>query len=287
MLKHTFVHVPGIGETTEQRLWQLGLLDWDCLGSSWPDSIPARCRKCLPPAIEESREALARRDAAWFASRLDGRHQWRLYPTFRERTAFLDIETTGMGPDSVITTIAVYDGRTVRTYVRDQNLHEFAADIRGYRMLVTYNGKCFDVPYLQRQFPSLPFDQAHCDLRYLLASLGYTGGLKICEQTMGLPRPESLREVDGFMAVRLWHEHEKGDSRALPALLRYNIEDAVNLQWLMETAYNLAIARLPISVPSTPVVQRPYVNWPFDPSIIEELLGHTTFEPHWSVRPRM
>lgn len=288
MLTHTFVHVPGIGETTEQRLWDLGISGWDCLVGGLPDGIPARCRSRLPVALQESRAALAQQDARYFGQRLESRHHWRLYSTFRHCTAFLDIETTGMGEGSQITTIALYDGQTIRTYVRDQNLHEFPADVRGYRMLVTYNGRSFDVPFLQREFPSLRFDQPHCDLRYFLASLGYKGGLKGCERTMGIPRSGALQDVDGFMAVLLWQQHLKGDHRALPALLRYNIEDAVNLQWLMETAYNMTLAKLQIHVTAIEVAQRPYINWPFDASIINELAGPSpTYEPHWSVRPRM
>jgi uncharacterized protein len=287
MLTHTFVHVPGIGDQTEQRLWALGVVDWECAMQDLPSGVSARCRKCLPCAIEESRQALARRDVAYFAQRLGAAHHWRLYPTFAERAAFLDIETTGLGDSSVITTIAVYDGQSIRTYVRDQNLQEFPADIRQYQLLVTYNGKCFDVPFLERGF-RMRLPQPQIDLRYVLAALGYKGGLKNCEHLLGIPRPEALQEVDGFMAVQLWRAHIQGDRRALPALLRYNIEDAVNLQWLMETAYNLAIARLPVplSVAQIPVCTRPRIDWPFDPGIIQELLGPRPFETHWSRQPR-
>ncbi len=288
MLTHTFVHIPGIGDQTEQHLWSLGVINWDCAARELPHGTPARCRKCLRAAVEESCHALARRDAGFFAQRLAPAHHWRLYSTFGKSVAFLDIETTGMGQGSSITTIALYDGQSVRTYVRDQNLHQFRADILQYQMLVTYNGKSFDVPFLEREFSGLRLTQPHIDLRYVLAALGYTGGLKACEQKMGIPRPEALQEVDGFMAVRLWYRHVKGDARALPALLRYNIEDAVNLQWLMETAYNLSIARLPIPLPVAPVLvaPRPYVNWPFDPTIIRELLAQPAFDTHWSAQPR-
>ena len=288
MLTHTFVHVPGIGYRTEQHLWTLGVVNWDCALRDMPASVSARCRKCLPSAIEESRQALARHDACFFAERLAPSHQWRLYSTFGSRAAFLDIETTGLGDSSIITTIAMYDGQAIRTYVRDQNLHEFPADVLQYQLLVTYNGKCFDIPFIEREFHGLRLNQPHIDLRYVLASLGYKGGLKGCERQLGIPRPDALQEVDGFMAVRLWFEHTKGDRRALPALLRYNIEDAVNLQWLMETAYNLAISRLPVPLPvaQIPVAPRPCINWPFDPGIIRELAGPRPFESHWSAQPR-
>lgn len=288
MLKHTFVHIPGIAETTEQQLWRMGLLDWDCLSDPLPTTIPPRCRHRLPAAIRESQAALARLDFRYFGECLEPRHHWRLYPTFRHCTAFLDIETTGMGQASEITTIAMYDGNAIRTYVRDQNLHEFPADICGYQMLVTYNGRSFDIPFILREFPNLRLEQPHCDLRYVLAALGFKGGLKGCERSLGIPRSGGLEEVDGYMAVLLWQRHLRDDCRALPALLRYNIEDAVNLQWLMETAYNLTLDRLPIQVPRVEVAQRPYINWPFDPSIIHELTGRAApFQPHWSVKPHL
>ncbi len=274
---------------SEQQLWAMGVVDWDSALRGMPEGVPARCRNRLPEALRESQGALERRDVCFFAERLDPAHHWRLYPTFGSRAAFFDIETTGLGESSIITTIALYDGRTIRTYVRDQNLHEFPADILQYQMLVTYNGKCFDVPFVQREFPGLHLRQPHVDLRYLLASLGYKGGLKGCEKRLGIPRPEGLQEVDGFMAVRLWWQHVKGDARALPTLLRYNIEDAVNLCWLMETAYNLAIARLPVQLPvaPVPVVPRPEIEWPFDASIVQELQGiWHGFESHWSAQPR-
>ncbi len=286
MLEHTFVHVPGIGDATEQSLWELGVVDWQCALRELPAGVSARCRRSLPAAIAESREALDRGDGRFFAARLAPAHHWRLYPVLSSRPAFLDIETTGMGPESVITTVAVYDGRSIRTYVRDENLHEFPADIRGCDLLVTYNGKCFDAPFLEREFPGLRLDMPHIDLRYVLNGLDFRGGLKQCERLMGLPRTDTLHDVDGFMAVRLWHRHVRGDQRALPALLRYNIEDAVNLQWLMETAYNMLVRRLPITVQAIEVNQRPHINWPFDPSIIRELLGEGTYETHWSAQPR-
>jgi uncharacterized protein len=193
--------------------------------------------------------------------------------------AFLDIETTGLSSTGDhITTIAVYDGREIHTFVHGRNLAEFPRLIRDYRLLVTYNGRCFDVPFIEAQFRGLRLEQPHIDLRYLLGALGYRGGLKGCERSLGLARSPGLQEVDGFMAEKLWSAHRRGDPRALPALLRYNIEDVVNLQWLMDTAYNLTVAQLPIRVAKLQVASRPAVEQPFDPSIIREFSG---YGPYW------
>ena len=38
------------------------------------------------------------------------------------------------------------------------------------------NGSQFDVPFFRAHFPHARLDQAHIDLRFVLASLGYRGG---------------------------------------------------------------------------------------------------------------
>jgi len=274
VLKHTFLHLPGIGPVRERQLWQLGVLDWDRAATGLPGGVPARYRRRIPAVIEASHRALQRQDSRFFARRLAAGYHWRLYAAFRDAVAFLDIETTGLSSaQDRITTIALYDGKQVHTFVRGRNLEEFPRHIGRYKLLVTYNGRCFDVPFLERQFAGLRLDQPHIDLRHLLRWLGYGGGLKHCERQLGLVRAPELDQMDGFLAVRLWWAHERGDRRALPLLLRYNVEDAINLQRLMDTAYNMAVARLPITVEHVPVAQPPQVDLPFDPAILYDLMG--------------
>jgi uncharacterized protein YprB with RNaseH-like and TPR domain len=79
-------------------------------------------------------------------------------------------------------------------------------------------------------------DQAHIDLRFVLASLGHRGGLKAIERRLGLSRDASIEGVDGFEAVMLWHRARRGDRAALEKLLLYNLTDVVNLVELAEVA---------------------------------------------------
>jgi hypothetical protein len=81
-------------------------------------------------------------------------------------------------------------------------------------------------------------EQAHIDLRYVLRSLGLRGGLKSCERQLGMARP-GLEDVDGFVAVLLWHDYQRGTNPlALETLLAYNSQDTVNLESLMVEAFN-------------------------------------------------
>ena len=273
MLRRSFLHMTGIGSRTERRLWGQGLWDWDhCRQDS--GRLGAGLREKIMRAIDKSQQALDCGDARFFAQRLPANQLWRLYPEFKHSCLFFDIETTGLGSgDDYVTTIATFDGKELRTFVYDQNLDEFPDYLANFALIVSYNGKCFDIPFLRRHFGRLYLPAAHIDLRYVLRGLGYGGGLKICEQSMGLRRPSGIQDVDGYMAVLLWAEHLNGTPRALDSLLCYNAYDAVNLRWLLQQAYNLAVAKLPLEVPTLRVQPRPRIAFTPDARLIRSLLG--------------
>ena len=59
---------------------------------------------------------------------------------------------------------------------------------------------------------NIQLNHAHIDLRYILQSLGFRGGLKGCERQLGIDRGD-LRDIDGFFAVLLWHEYQRNGNR--------------------------------------------------------------------------
>jgi uncharacterized protein YprB with RNaseH-like and TPR domain len=275
MLRHTFCHLPGVAARTEQRLWAEGVRVWEDLLAG---HVPRSARRLSLDELRESVRRHATADAAWFDARLPASQAWRLFHDFRRSCAYLDIETTGMGPAAEITTIALSDGRSVRTYVRGRNLGDFAADVAEYRLLVTYNGKSFDLPMLRHRL-NCRFDQGHIDLRHILAGLGLTGGLKAVERRVGLERP-GLEDVDGAVAVLLWRDHDWGrNERALETLLAYNVQDAVNLETLMVQAHNAYLQRLSGSFAADYVLPPPTppAN-PFrpDPETVERVVWEAT-----------
>lgn len=244
MLKNTFCHIPGISVAAERNLWSSGIHSWEAAIEVDRIRLPRRQQSALPGHIKESFEMLERGNLYHFAELLPSNQHWRLFPDFRRAIAYLDIETTGLGYADSITTIVVYDGETIRHYVRGENLDEFKRDIKQYPLIVTYNGKCFDVPFIERFF-KIEMNQSHIDLRYILKSLGYAGGLKRCERQLGIERKD-LADVDGYFAVLLWNEFErKKNPKALETLLAYNTADVVNLETLMVMAYNMNLKNTP------------------------------------------
>ena len=250
MLKNTFQNLPGVGTKTEQRIWASGILDWDGFKTPFPTKrlrLSLRRIETYDRYIQESKNQLEHNNPRYFAECLPPNLHWRLFPEFRDSTVYLDIETTGMDSYySSITTIALYDGRVISWYVKDQNLEDFKTDIQKYSTIISYNGKCFDVPFIESNL-GIRLDHVHIDLRYVLASLGFKGGLKHCETLLGMDRGD-LAGIDGFFAVLLWNDYQtNNDPKALETLLAYNIQDVVTLENLMVTAYNKKIQETPFA----------------------------------------
>jgi uncharacterized protein len=275
MLRHTFCHIQGIGPKTEQQLWTSGVHTWDDVIDERSTAALKKKAWLLRVRVAESLVAVNLRDARYFTDRLSASESWRIFSEFRDETAYLDIET-GSSPDrmSHITAIALYDGKEVSTYVYGRNLDEFVSDIYRYKVLVTYNGKSFDVPCIENFF-GVKLDHAHIDLRFVLASLGYKGGLKRCEKRLGLDR-EELDGVDGYAAVILWSDYVlNGNCKALETLLAYNVLDTVNLEALLVRAYNLKLAQTPFHELRRLPAPREVVN-PFkaDRSTLDKIRGY-------------
>lgn len=261
MLQHTFCHIPGIGTKTERKLWEAGISTWD----DWQEPVPVRVSvtsRMDAPAILAASHTALEDDPAYFTRVLSSSETWRLFPHFRKVTAYLDIETTGLEDAAEVTSIALFDGEQVFTYVNGRNLEEFVDDICNYQVLVSYNGKSFDIPFLERYF-RIRLNHAQIDLRHVLARLGFKGGLKGCEKQLGLSRG-NLDGVDGYFAVVLWREFvATGDERVLETLLAYNIEDTVNLERLAVEAYNRNVMATPFAaelmLPHPPPPPNPFV----------------------------
>ncbi len=223
--------------------------------------------KSVVAGVSESVEKLEMDDARFFCDMLLSTETWRMFSNFRHSVAYLDIETTGQyGCKEEITTIAMYDGSKLYYYIRGHNLKQFAQDIGRYGLIVTYNGKCFDLPVIRRLL-GIRMDQAHIDLRFVLHSLGFRGGLKGCEKQLGIDR-EELDGLDGYFAILLWQDYVNNrNHKALDTLLAYNILDAVNLEPLMVKAYNMKLEATPFEsdrtiqdIPAAPIN-------PFEPDL--------------------
>jgi uncharacterized protein YprB with RNaseH-like and TPR domain len=234
MLKRTFLHLPGIGENTERKLWNSGVGCWtDFIAAHADGKLRGRkTEKCICDVIE-SMKRYEGGDWNFFDKCLPSNHKWRAFNDFQNRALYVDIETTGFMDDDCITVIGTYDGREAKSFVAGINLEDAVDEIEAHPLIVTFNGAQFDMPLIRRRFRHSFFNHVHVDLRFPLKRLGFAGGLKKIEKDFHIERSERTRGLDGWDAVRLWREYQRGHDRALDLLLEYNREDIKNLEPLM------------------------------------------------------
>jgi len=239
MVRKSFIFVPGVGNKTEQYLWRHGVTSWSQLNGRRPlPRISSNKQIHIRDFVRKGTEALRNRDISFFAQNLPQNEHWRLYRDFRDRTLFLDVETTGLSRyyDDV-TLVGTFDGKESRIFVKDNNLRDFAKLLEKYDVLVTFNGKLFDVPFIKKAFPRLSIRHVHLDLRFLLRSVGIGGPLKEIEQRLGIRRGGEIADVSGREAAVLWRRFLKGDDEAFRRLILYNLSDTRNLKTLMDYCY--------------------------------------------------
>ncbi len=268
MLKHSFIHLPGIDSSTEESLWERGIETWDDLASDEIGQDPD-----VAAAIEESSAEFERRNAAYFSDRMPAHEAWRLYPDFIEETVFLDIETTELGGDAFTTICGVLDTSGFSAFTRGDEMDLLTDYLDQFKLIVTFNGRSFDVPFLRKELgPRVLKNAAHMDLMYVLRRLGLKGGLKKIEQSLGVGRPSALSTLDGRDAISLWHMAEEGESEALDTLIRYNAEDVLVLPRLAEIAFRDHSAGTPGGKAQVAAFPEPDISGlPFDASIVHHL----------------
>ncbi len=229
--ENSFIPVEGVGEKTERGLWEQGITHWDAFD---PAAVgPTRAER-IETFIDTARDRLDRGDAQFFREVFPDPEHWRLYETFRADACFLDIETTGLSPHrDEVTVVGFHRSGTTDTLVRGRDLTDDTLErsLGDAKLLVTFNGKRFDVPFLEARF-DISLDVPHVDLLYPCRRLDLAGGLKAIERAMDISRDRP--DLSGRDAVRLWHEYRRGDEGALETLVSYNRDDVENLETLME-----------------------------------------------------
>ena len=231
MLKSTFTHIRGINAEKEKELWRRGILTWEDLEPHlrpYQHSLPfSDEREGHQGAILNlSRAALEKSDINFFAGALDRREHFRIALSFPQDVLFLDIETTGLSQyyDS-ITMVGWSSGSDYRVFISGDDDADLRLALRKAKILVTFNGTIFDVPFLKKKFEDLEVPRVHVDLRFLARRAGFSGGQKIIEELIGLKRAANLQGVDGKAAPLLWHKYRRGNIDALRLLIEYNHAD--------------------------------------------------------------
>ncbi|MBM4116918.1 hypothetical protein FJ251_04120 [bacterium] len=171
-----------------------------------------------------------------------------------EDLLFLDLETTGLhrgivvllgfmrlGPgEKPLTCTQLFP----RGYAEEAPLlGEFIAHLRRHPLLVTFNGRGFDAPFLESRLRFHgwfePLGYAHVDLLHLARRLwqGRLPDFRLQTLERRLFGRRRLADLPGSEVPRIWEDYERsGELRHLPGIWEHNLRDIATLAELLVRA---------------------------------------------------
>ena len=239
MITSSFIFLERIGYKLEQNIWKNGIYDWNSfLKRSNVKGIAKHRKFYYNRKLINARKALYNFDSNYFLDLLPQSEMWRLYDFFREDAVFLDIETTGLSKkNNDITVFGLYDGINTKIMIKGINFDytSLKKELQKYKLIVTFNGAAFDVPFIEKQYPDLLPKIPNFDVKSATDKLGLKGGLKKIEKLLGIKRSNIVEKFYGGDALTLWKMYRAtGDDYYLNLLVEYNEYDIINLKTIAE-----------------------------------------------------
>ncbi len=236
MIRSSFIFLDKIGQKKEHNIWDQGVDTWEDFLKCKINGISKRMKEKHDQLIRLAKINLDYENPVFFQEHMKPGEMWRLYHEFKEKTAYLDIETSGR----YVTCIGLYNGYDVKHFVKGFNLNKrnFLSELYKYKTIVTFNGSSFDIPMLNKLFRH-DIRLSHIDLRHVCSKIGLHGGLKKIERKLNIQRDKEVQSMLGNEAVYCWEMWQHTRKRKyLDLLIKYNTEDIVNLEPLAEHAVN-------------------------------------------------
>lgn len=234
MIKNSFIFLDRFGKRREQRLWHDGIKCWDdFLNSENIHGISSKAKKYYDNVLIAASRAIKQGDSGFFTDKLGLGEAWRLYSTFGDEAVFLDIESTGVKQKDEVIVVGLFDGIRDKVMIKgvNLNLNILKEELKRYKLIITYNGASFDIPFIKKRHPDLIPKIPHIDLQPICSRLGFKDGLKEIEKRFKIVRNPLLDRLYGGDVYRLWRMYfASGDRDYLNLLAEYNQEDVINLK---------------------------------------------------------
>ncbi len=168
------------------------------------------------------------------------------------KKAVLDIETTGLNPSRnkfILGGLVDFSNKTVHQYFAENRSQEqqalvgFLEQLQGIDMVITYNGRHFDLPFMEKRMAlfgmtqQLPYNldlylvlNGHSPIKKLVPNLKQ----KTVENYMGLWQDRG-DEISGGESVELYNQYERtGDEQLEKKILLHNSDDVMQLTRLLK-----------------------------------------------------
>lgn len=242
MIRNSYVFLEGIGLSKERNIWEQGITSWnDFINTNNIKGISTWRKKNYNRSLKKAGKALHSQNSNYFTNKLPSVETWRLYDFFKEDAVFLDIETSGLYSYDKITVIGLFDGLNTKTMIRGINLdlNHLKNELKKYKLIVTFNGASFDLPFIRKRYPDILPNIPNFDLRHACSKIGLTGGLKNIEKELDIKRNKIVKDMCGGDAAKLWRMYRgSGDDYYLKLLVEYNEEDIINLKKIANFVYD-------------------------------------------------
>ena len=173
--------------------------------------------------LDHSKKALRSSDYGFFLNHLQPLDHWRLLSNCHHDALYLNIETTGLSRElHYITVIGAFYRGAFYQWTWPEPLEELRELVQTAPLVVTFNGRRFDLPFLAAHAPTVPAPRAHVDLLPVARAAGLSGGQKGVEEALGIRREAEYCGLDGAEAVVSWCQAIYGNRSSYQRLLRYN-----------------------------------------------------------------
>lgn len=253
ILEATFLHIWGITQDKEKILWDSGIINIEQLKTNYY-GFQGNLFDNYYEQTQETEIAINNNDIDFFLGNLPSRELYRAALTSYQDVMFLDIETTGLSRQySYITLIGWVMNGNYSFYLKGQTPERFFQDLNKAKIIVTFNGSLFDLPFIKKEFPEAKIPEAHIDLRFFAKRFGYTGGQKKIEQLLKIKRPKKIKEVNGKEAIVLWYKYLAGDLKSLELLFSYNFYDIIGMQRIFDKIVDVHIINKMLPVFEKPI----------------------------------
>lgn len=238
MIKQSFQILRKISKRKEESIKSQGITDWNqFIKTEKIKGISDKSKQYYNQELIKASEAIKKNDSKYFKDILPSMETWRLYDQFKSQTVFLDIEVTGVKEYDDIIMVGLFDGIDTKLMIRGINLSIKALEeeLRQYKLIVTFNGNVFDLPFLKKRYPNLIPDIPTIDLRHFANRYNLNGGLKNIENNLNIRRSDIQYKFRSGDIKRLWRMYlASGDRHYLKLLVEYNEDDCINQKIILE-----------------------------------------------------